>query len=189
MASFLPWFGADSTSSSSLLTNLQKLLWLGASGNMCHNEWHWMISYICNSSSTAWGIQQTDDKCSSCWSWFSSTHARHSARAHFPGVRRRPHILLCRAVIVPNDSAVVTYTVTVDCGLSFTLLYIFDCSENATATAELGRNARYQAHPASVPSTGHRTCCKFISVDWGLASCDKDSRIVPLLWYVWLWSH
>ena len=58
-------------------------------------------------------------------------------------------------------SAVVTYTVTVDCGLSFTLLYIFDCSENATATAELGRNARYQAHPASVPSTGHRAVSLF----------------------------
>ena len=28
--------------------------------------------------------------------------------APFPGVRRRPHILLCRAVIVPNDSAVLT---------------------------------------------------------------------------------
>ena len=68
-------------------------------------------------------------------------------------------------MIVPNDSAVVTYTVTVDCGLSFTLLYIFDCSENATATAELGRNARYQAHPASVPSTGHRAVSLFQLTD------------------------
>ena len=38
--------------------------------------------------------------------------------------------------------------------LSITLLYIFDCSENATA--ELGRSTRYQAHwPVSIPlSTG-----------------------------------
>ena len=77
----------------------------------------------------------------------------------FSGVRRRPHILLCRAVIVPNDSVVLTNTVTVDCGLSLTLLYIFDCSENATA--ELGSTARYQAHPASVPSTGHRAVSLF----------------------------
>ena len=37
----------------------------------------------------------------SAWSWFSSTHARHRARAHFPAVRRRPHIY--QAVIVPAD--------------------------------------------------------------------------------------
>ena len=54
-------------------------------------------------------------------------------------------------------------TVAIYCGLSFTLLYIFDCSENATA--ELGRNARYQAHPASIPNTGHRAVSFFQLTD------------------------
>ena len=103
--------------------------------------------------------QQTDDNCPAADRDLVVRMRAIVPAPIFPACGDAPHILLCRAVIVPNDSAVLTYTVTVDCGLSFTLLYIFDCSENATA--ELGRNARYQAHPASVPSTGHRAVSLF----------------------------
>ena len=45
-------------------------------------------------------------------------------------------------------SAVLTYTLVVYCGLSFTFPYFYNCSENAAA--QLGHNARLIVHPASL---------------------------------------
>ena len=107
-------------------------------------------------------------------------------RAHFPAVRRRPHILLCgEQWSYLLTSAVLTYTLAFYCGLSFTLPYFYDCSENAAA--QLGRNARLIAHPASLEHWPR--CCKFFLFGWLLASCDIDSRILPLPWYLLFWSH
>ena len=154
----------ENTSSSSPLNSLQKLPLLGASGAMCYPEWQMIIwlrlpsSYIYKSSSTRYTeyhnnhmmasshiqiinlIVEVLYSCFSCsgtgaWSRFSSTHARHRARAHFPAVQRRPHIY--RAVIVPADKCGSIFnTLAVYCGFSFTLLYFYDCSEHSQAATQ-----------------------------------------------------
>ena len=73
-------------------------------------------------------------------------------RAH---LRRRFHISRAVRSGDRTDSVVLIYILAVYCDLSITLLYFYDCSENAAA--QLGSNARLIAHLASL-------CRKFFSV-------------------------
>ena len=151
------------------LTNLQKLHLLGASGNMCQSEWHWMISDHSKSSShiyksSSMGHSEQDDKKMITHTsdhkllplenrWFSSTHARHRARAHFP----------------PCGSAPYNAVIVLTCW--HTTLWPFSRSRYCTFSTVLRTLQPSWAGAQDVKRTG------LLQFPWALACDDTDGAV------------